>query len=82
MSIPIPIDNPNTNTNPSIKKNIPVDIKMEEVTEEQPDSFNKRTAGNYDTEHSKRQESRMMNFFNQEFFDRKIDFKPKYRIFK
>jgi len=32
---------------------------------------------NYDLEQNKKQESRMMNFFNQEFVDRKIDFKPK-----
>jgi len=32
---------------------------------------------NQDIEHNKKQESRMMNFFNQEFLDRKIDFKPK-----
>lgn len=32
---------------------------------------------NNDIEHNKKQESRMMNFFNQEFVDRKIDFKPK-----
>jgi len=30
-----------------------------------------------DLEYNKKQESRMMNFFNQEFLDRKIDFKPK-----
>lgn len=30
-----------------------------------------------DIEQSKKHESRMMNFFNQEFIDRKIDFKPK-----
>jgi len=28
-------------------------------------------------EQTKKQESRMMNFFNQEFVDRKIDFRPK-----
>ena len=32
---------------------------------------------NNDIEHNKKQESRMMNFFNQEFVDRNIDFKPK-----
>ncbi len=30
-----------------------------------------------DTESARKQESRMMNFFNQEFLERKIDFKPK-----
>ncbi len=37
----------------------------------------KLQSSNYDIEQNKRQESRMMNFFNQEFVDRKIDFKPK-----
>jgi len=37
----------------------------------------KLQSNNYDIEQNKRQESRMMNFFNQEFVDRKIDFKPK-----
>ncbi len=30
-----------------------------------------------DNEHTKKQDSRMMTFFNQEFIERKIDFKPK-----
>jgi hypothetical protein len=28
-------------------------------------------------DHTKKQDSRMMTFFNQEFIERKIDFKPK-----
>jgi hypothetical protein len=53
------------------------EIKQEENQEEPSEGMNKKINVNYDTEHSKKQESRMMNFFNQEFFDRKIDFKPK-----
>ncbi len=34
-------------------------------------------SSNYEQEQNKKQESRMMNFFNQEFVDRKIDFRPK-----
>lgn len=30
-----------------------------------------------DNEQTKKQDSRMMTFFNQEFIERKIDFKPK-----
>lgn len=45
---------------------------------DESEAANKRLqAANYDVDHNKRQESRMMNFFNQEFVDRKIDFKPK-----
>ncbi len=47
--------------------------KKEDFQEEQTEAANKRS----ETEHSRKQESRMMNFFNQEFFERKIDFKPK-----
>lgn len=37
----------------------------------------KMQSNNYEQEQNKKQESRMMNFFNQEFVDRKIDFRPK-----
>lgn len=37
----------------------------------------KMQSSNYEQEQNKKQESRMMNFFNQEFVDRKIDFRPK-----
>jgi hypothetical protein len=50
-----------------------VDQRKEEVGDENTETANKKS----ETEHSRRQESRMMNFFNQEFLDRKIDFKPK-----
>jgi hypothetical protein len=46
-------------------------IKTEE------DNIERKTQPHYESEQNKRQESRMMNFFNQEFIDRKIDFKPK-----
>ncbi len=52
------------------------EIKKEEPQEDCGEAFNKRTLAN-ENEHSRKQESRMMNFFNQEFFERKIDFKPK-----
>jgi hypothetical protein len=51
------------------------EIKKEE-SEEMGEAYNKRMQNN-ENEHSRKQESRMMNFFNQEFFERKIDFKPK-----
>jgi hypothetical protein len=50
-----------------------VEQRKEELIEENTEAANKRS----ETEHSRRQESRMMNFFNQEFLERKIDFKPK-----
>ena len=52
------------------------EIKKEEVQDDAGEAFNKRTLA-IENEHSRKQESRMMNFFNQEFFERKIDFKPK-----
>jgi hypothetical protein len=52
------------------------EIKKEEVQDDGGEAFNKRTLAS-ENEHSRKQESRMMNFFNQEFFERKIDFKPK-----
>jgi hypothetical protein len=55
-----------------------LEIKNEEIQAEPAEVLNKKINPGYDNEHSKKQESRMMNFFNQEFFDRKIDFKPKY----
>jgi hypothetical protein len=48
--------------------------KKEDTLDEQQEIFTKKLTEN---EQHKRQESRMMNFFNQEFLDRKIDFKPK-----
>ena len=48
--------------------------KKEEVIEDQNEALKKISA---DTEHNKKQDSRMMTFFNQEFVERKIDFKPK-----
>jgi hypothetical protein len=47
--------------------------KKEDTLDEQQEVFAKKITD----DHHKRQESRMMNFFNQEFLDRKIDFKPK-----
>jgi hypothetical protein len=41
------------------------------------DNIERKTQPHNESEQNKRQESRMMNFFNQEFIDRKIDFKPK-----
>jgi hypothetical protein len=46
----------------------------EDTLDDNQEIFTKKVIEN---EHHKRQESRMMNFFNQEFLDRKIDFKPK-----
>jgi len=51
------------------------EVKKEENPEEQSETTNKRNVA--DNENSRKQESRMMNFFNGEFFERKIDFKPK-----
>jgi hypothetical protein len=45
--------------------------------EEEQSEFSKKNQNNYENEQNRKQESRMMNFFNQEFIDRKIDFKPK-----
>jgi hypothetical protein len=59
------------------KQKIITDNKPDENQEEQGEGVNKKINQNYDSELSKKQESRMMNFFNQEFLDRKIDFKPK-----
>jgi hypothetical protein len=50
--------------------------KREEGQDENGEAFIKKSQL-AETEQSRKQESRMMNFFNQEFFDRKIDFKPK-----
>lgn len=50
------------------------ELKKEEIPDEQAESYAKKVQ---DTEHTRKQESRMMNFFNQEFLERKIDFKPK-----
>jgi hypothetical protein len=58
------------------EKGATTDLKREEVHEENVEAFIKKSQLN-ETEQSRKQESRMMNFFNQEFFDRKIDFKPK-----
>jgi hypothetical protein len=52
------------------------EIKKEEAIEDQGEAFNKKGQAT-ENDHSRKQESRMMNFFNQEFFERKIDFKPK-----
>jgi chromatin remodeling complex protein RSC6 len=58
----------------------------EQTTTQQPGNQNKtdnqeeqdkRISANYDNEQNKKQESRVMSFFNQEFVDRKIDFKPR-----
>lgn len=51
------------------------EIKKED-NEELGEAYNKKIQ-NSENDHSRKQESRMMNFFNQEFFERKIDFKPK-----
>jgi hypothetical protein len=48
--------------------------KKEDTIDEQQEIFTKKAT---ESEQHKKQESRMMNFFNQEFLDRKIDFKPK-----
>ena len=48
--------------------------KKEEVTEDQYEASKKL---NPDIDNNKKQDSRMMAFFNQEFVERKIDFKPK-----
>jgi hypothetical protein len=53
--------------------------KKEEVTEDHNEALKKISA---DTEHHKKQDSRMMTFFNQEFVERRIDFKPKYNFLK
>lgn len=54
-----------------------IENKPEENQEDQAEGLYKKTNPINETDFSKKQESRMMNFFNQEFFDRKIDFKPK-----
>lgn len=41
------------------------------------DQLNNKRAAVIEADNSRKQESRMMNFFNQEFVERKIDFKPK-----
>ena len=61
--------------------------KIEKVenfkTEEQDQQKSAKNQAEQNPEQGKRAEarpeSRMMNFFNQEFIERKIDFKPKYQ---
>jgi hypothetical protein len=53
-----------------------IELKKDELNDEQGEAINKRSQA-VETENTRKQESRMMNFFNQEFFERKIDFKPK-----
>lgn len=45
-------------------------------TDENAESLRKVQV-NFENEQNKRQEAKMMTYFNQEFIDRKIDFKPK-----
>jgi hypothetical protein len=47
--------------------------KKDDALDDQQEIFTKKIT----EDQHKRQESRMMNYFNQEFVDRKIDFKPK-----
>jgi len=54
-----------------------IENKPEENQEDQAEGLNKKQIPITEIDFSKKQESRMMNFFNQEFFERKIDFKPK-----
>ena len=49
--------------------------EIEQSMNEDQQEYNKKSI--YENENTKKQESRMMNFFNQEFVERKIDFKPK-----
>jgi hypothetical protein len=47
-----------------------------QIIEENSENIRKMQA-NYESEQIKKQEARMMTYFNQEFIERKIDFKPK-----
>jgi hypothetical protein len=58
------------------EKGATTEIKRDEGQDEHGEAYNKKSQL-AESEQSRKQESRMMNFFNQEFFDRKIDFKPK-----
>jgi hypothetical protein len=57
--------NTNTNTNTNTNSNLNSQTQIQ------------NNINQHDIEYNKKQESRMMNFFNQDFLDRKIDFKPK-----
>lgn len=58
-----------------IENNPTTNLSQQRTNEDE--TISKKQTGNYDTEQSKKQDSRVMNFFNQEFIDRKIDFKPR-----
>ena len=53
-----------------------INTRKEETLEDHGEALNKKMQQT-ENEQSRKQESRMMNFFNQEFLERKIDFKPK-----
>lgn len=51
--------------------------RQSEIKKEEPEEYIEPANKKIENDFSRKQESRMMNFFNQEFFERKIDFKPK-----
>jgi hypothetical protein len=54
-----------------------IETKKEDNQDELDHQQNNKKPTVNEADNSRKQESRMMNFFNQEFLERKIDFKPK-----
>ena len=54
-----------------------IENKKEDNQDDLDQQLNNKKPAINEADNSRKQESRMMNFFNQEFVERKIDFKPK-----